>query len=267
MLIHTYHYAVMATEDRVRSHRRERDLHARLEGVRRRSELRLEGRRRWSIADLVGLVVTKSRRAVKTRTRPRSRPRDEPLMREERPMATVDDAVQTQARNIEKATGLSIEAWSALVQASGKERHSEILAWLKAEHGFSHGNANLVALTAKRGSVAGGGDALVDTMYAGPLATLRPFHDQVVELARGFGDDVELAPKQAYVSLRRKKQFGTVGPGSGRRLEIGLNLKGVTPAGRLEASSGMCTHRVRLASTDEFDSEVIGWLREAYERA
>ena len=141
-------------------------------------------------------------------------------------MATLDDAVQSQARNIEQATGRSIDEWVALVKASGAERHGEIVAWLKAEHGFSHGNANFVALTAKRGSVAGGGDELVDAMYAGPKATLRPFHDQVIELARGFGADVELAPKQAYVSLRRSKQFGTVGPGPGGRLEIGLNLTG-----------------------------------------
>ena len=182
-------------------------------------------------------------------------------------MATVDDAVQTQARNIERTTGRSIDAWLALVRASGKERHTEILTWLKTEHGFSHGNANLVALAAKRGSVAGGGDELVDAMYAGPRATLRPFHDAVVELARGFGTDVELAPKRAYVSLRRSKQFGTVGPGPGGRLEIGLNLKGMAPAGRLEAAGGMCTHRVRLASTVELDRDVLGWLREAYERA
>ena len=181
-------------------------------------------------------------------------------------MTKVDDAVQNQARNIEQATGRSIDGWVALVKASGKERHSEILAWLKAEHGLSHGNANLVALTAKRGS-ATGGDELVDAMYAGPKATLRPFHDQVIELTRGFGADVELAPKQAYVSLRRSKQFGTVGPGPAGRLEVGLNLKGMEPAGRLEAASGMCTHRVRLSSADELDSEVIGWLREAYGRA
>ena len=83
----------------------------------------------------------------------------------------------------------------------------------------------------------------------------------------GFGPDVELAPKQAYVSLRRKKQFGTVGPGPGGRLEIGVNLKGMEPVGRLELGGGMCTHRVRLASPEELDSEVTGWLREAYERA
>ena len=181
-------------------------------------------------------------------------------------MATVDDAVKSQARNIEQATGRSINEWMALVKASGATRHSEMVAWLKAEHGFSHGNANFVALTAKRGSVAGGVE-LIDAMYAGPKGALRPFHDQVTAVAQGFGTDVELAPKQAYVSLRRSKQFATVGPGPGGRLEIGLNLAGVEPAGRLEATGGMCTHRVRLSSTDELDAQVIGWLREAYERA
>jgi Domain of unknown function (DUF5655)/Domain of unknown function (DUF4287) len=181
-------------------------------------------------------------------------------------MATVDDAVKTQIRNIEKATGLSMDEWVAKVRATGKERHSDVLAWLKTEHGFSHGNANLVAIIARRGS-ATGGDDLVDAMYAGPKATLRGFHDRVIELARSFGDDVELAPKQAYVSLRRSKQFATVGPGPTGQLEIGLNLPGVAPEGRLQTASGMCTHRVRLSSPSELDAEVIGWLRDAYDRA
>jgi len=182
-------------------------------------------------------------------------------------MATLDDAARSQARNIEQTTGRSVDGWVALVKASGASRHSEMVAWLKAEHGFSHGNANFVVLAAKRGSAAGGSDELLDAMYAGPKATLRPLHDQVIEIAQGFGADIELAPKQAYVSLRRSKQFGTVGPGPGGRLEIGLNLKGTDAAGRLEATSGMCSHRVRLSSMDELDNQVIGWLREAYERA
>lgn len=181
-------------------------------------------------------------------------------------MASLDDAVQTQIRNIERGTGRSMTAWVALVKASGAKRHSEIVAWLKTKHHFSHGNANLVALQAKRGSATGGGDELVDAIYSGTKARLRPFHDRVIKLARGFGADVELAPKQAYVSLRRSKQFGTVGPGPRGQLEVGLNLPGVKSLGRLESASGMCTHRVRLASIDELDTEVIGWLRKAYER-
>ena len=63
-------------------------------------------------------------------------------------VATLDEAARSQARNIEQTTGRSIDEWVALVKASGASRHSEMVAWLKAEHGFSHGNANFVALTA-----------------------------------------------------------------------------------------------------------------------
>lgn len=182
-------------------------------------------------------------------------------------MLDLDEAVRNQMRNIESKSGRSMDEWAALVRSSGRVRHGEILAWLKSEHGLTHGNANLIALTALRGPNAPVGDALVDAIYSGPKATLRPLHDRVVELARGLGGDVQLAPKQTYVALRRSKQFGTVGPASGGRLEIGLNLRGQEPTGRLEPATGMCTHRIRLTGPAELDDEVVGWLREAYERA
>ena len=166
-------------------------------------------------------------------------------------MPDLDEAVRNQIRNIEASTGRSMDEWVALVGSSGRSKHGEIVAWLKSEHGLTHGNANRIALTALRGPAAPEGDALVDAIYGGPKAGLRPLHDRVVEVARGFGADVELAPKQAYVALRRSKQFGTVGPASGGRLEIGLNLKGIELAGRLETASGMCTHRVRLTDAAE----------------
>ena len=75
-------------------------------------------------------------------------------------MATIDDALRTQIRNIEQSTGRSMDDWAALVKASGQAKHGEILAWLKTEHGLTHGNANLVALTALRGPAAPTGDAL-----------------------------------------------------------------------------------------------------------
>lgn len=181
-------------------------------------------------------------------------------------MASVDDQIQSQIRNIETTSGRSMAEWLALIGAGGRQKHGEIVAWLKAEHRMSHGNANRVALTYLQGPDMPEGDALIDAIYSGPKAGLRSFHDRVIGLAQSFGD-VELAPKQAYVSLRRAKQFATVGPASGGRLEVALNLKGVEPSGRLEATTGMCTHRVRLADPSELDDEVVGWLQEAYARA
>jgi len=182
-------------------------------------------------------------------------------------MSVVDDASETQKRNIELATGRSMDEWVALARSSGHERHSDILAWLKTQHGFSHGNANLIALLVKRGAVATGELDLVATMYSGTRAAVRPLHDHVVAQVVAFGGDVELAPKQAYVSLRRAKQFGTVGPGPKGTLEIGVNLSGHEATERLQAGGGMCTHRVRIASVAECDTELLGWLHEAYERA
>jgi hypothetical protein len=182
-------------------------------------------------------------------------------------MADLDAATQSQIRNLEASTGRSMDGWVTVVGESGKAKHGEIVAWLKAEHSMGHGNASLVALTYLRGPAAPAGEALVDAIYGGPRAGLRAFHDQVVATVLGFGGDVQLAPKQSYVSLRRSRQFGTVGPSSGGRLEIGLNLKDVAPSGRLEATTGMCTHRVRLSDPVELDAEMVGWLRDAYDRA
>jgi hypothetical protein len=182
-------------------------------------------------------------------------------------MSTVDDAIATMISNFPARTGRPLEEWVALVRASGTARHGEIMKWLKTEHGMSHGFANFVALTALKPDESASGEDAVDTIYAGPKAALRPLHDAAVAAATGFGPDVELAPKKSYVSLRRSKQFATVGPGPGGRLEIGLNLRDVEPNGRLEATTGMCSHRVRLASREELDAEVLGWLRQAYDGA
>ena len=182
-------------------------------------------------------------------------------------MSTVDDATATMISNFPARTGRPLDEWVALVRSSGKTRHGEIMTLLKTEHGMSHGFANFVALTALKPDDAASGDDLVDAIYTGPKAGLRSLHDAAVAAATGFGSDVELAPKKSYVSLRRSKQFATVGPGPGGRLEIGLNLRDVEPQGRLEATTGMCTHRVRIASREELDPEVLGWLRKAYDGA
>jgi hypothetical protein len=61
-----------------------------------------------------------------------------------------------------------------------------------------------------------------------------------------------------------------VQPSTASRLDLGLNLKGVDPAGRLEAAgsfNAMCSHRVRMESPDDVDAEVMEWVRAAYERA
>ena len=68
----------------------------------------------------------------------------------------------------------------------------------------------------------------------------------------------------------RKKQFALIKPATKTRIDLGLKLKGKATTNRLENSGpfgAMCTHRVRLTTVEEVDSELISWLKEAYEKA
>lgn len=127
-------------------------------------------------------------------------------------MATIEEQIASQIANIEHSTGRSMAEWIEVVRASGLDKHAKVVAMLKAEHGLGHGNANRIAIQASQADAGGApsGEDLVASQYAGRNEPLRPAYDAVVALVRGFGKDVELAPKKAYVSLRRRKQFGQV---------------------------------------------------------
>ena len=178
---------------------------------------------------------------------------------------------QTMIDNLLKNTGKSLEEWIAIVRATGLEKHGEVLKFLKETHGFTHGFANLVAHKAK-GSDAGSSEdpqQLVEQQYQGKEG-LRPIYDKLIEAIQQFGPDVEIAPKNAYVSIRRKKQFALLQPSTKTRLDIGINLKGLESQGRLEKSgsfNAMCSHRVRTEKVEDVDAEVIGWLKAAYEQS
>ena len=186
-------------------------------------------------------------------------------------MSSVDEATQTQIRNIETQTGQSLDELIAAGLATGQTKHKALQAFFTETYGLTYGNANVVAIFARdRLKGASGEEAnFVDAQYEGKKAALRPLYDTLIAAVAGFGDDVAIAPKRTYVSLRRKKQFALVQPGPGR-VDVGINLKGVEPDGRLEKSgsfNAMCTHRVRVNSPDDVNDELLGWLRLAYEQA
>lgn len=185
-------------------------------------------------------------------------------------MADPAAELATMAANLEAKTGRSLAAWIVTAKASGHAKHKALVNWLKAEHGLGHGYANLVAHKTFQ-SDAGSADAgdLVEAMFAGPKAAVRPIYDAVMTQVAAL-DGVEPAAKKGYMSLRRAKQFALVQPSSKDRVDLGLNLKGVEPAGRLEAAgswNAMVTHRVRLTAAGQVDAEVGDWLRQAWERA
>ena len=188
----------------------------------------------------------------------------------------MDKALETQLANIHKRTGKPVDELVAIVRKSGLAKHGEMVAMLKDKFGMGHGDANTVVHLANKSAQVfadspgatgqAGTDAELDRIYTGPKAALRPIHEKVMASVNAFGP-FEIAPKKTYLSLRRAKQFATVGPATNTRVDVGLNMKGVKGTSRLEQlpAGQMCQYRVRLTSPAEVDAELIAWIRAAYD--
>ena len=184
-------------------------------------------------------------------------------------MAKTDDAAATMLRNLPEKTGRNLDEWIVVLGRSALEKHGEMVKYLKSEHGVTHGFANFIVTQFRKRAEPQVVD-LVASQYSGAKANLRPIYDKLSKAVTEFGDDVELAPKKAYVSLRRKKQFGLIQPSTKTRVDIGLNLPGIAPSGRLEKSgsfNAMVSHRVRIESVSDVNAELIAWLKKAYRNA
>ncbi len=172
-------------------------------------------------------------------------------------------------QNLEEKTGKSLPEWIKIAASTKLEKHGQIVKYLKTEHGMTHGYANLVAHKTLESDAGSSNESdLIAAQYAGPKEPLRAIYDVLMTATVQLGKDVEISPKKAYVSLRRKKQFAIIQPSTRTRVDLGLNLKGVEPEGRLELSgsfNSMVSHRVRLSEAKDVDSAVKKWLKAAYD--
>jgi hypothetical protein len=187
-------------------------------------------------------------------------------------MNVVDQATQTQLQNIQTRTGKTLDELFNLIRESGLTKHGQILQMLKSDLGMGHGDANALAGAYLKAGAEGAGpagdaspDDVLGAIYAGPKAALRPIHEELMAAFAALGP-FEVAPKKGYVSLRRKKQFATVGPTTRTRVDLGLNMKGVPATERLIElpAGGMCQYRVSLTDAGQVDQELVAWASLAY---
>jgi hypothetical protein len=189
-------------------------------------------------------------------------------------MSDIDKATQTQLKNIQTKTGKSLDQLYALIRNARLEKHGQIVAMLKTDLGLGHGDANTLThfYFQTQGGMAevpsSSAEDALGSIYTGKKADLLPIHEKLMEAISKFGA-FEIAPKKAYVSLRRKKQFAMIGPATQSQVEVGLNIKELKGTERLQAEKpgGMCQFKVRLSDVKEVDKELIGWIKAAYDAA
>jgi hypothetical protein len=194
-------------------------------------------------------------------------------------MADPQAATLTQLRNIQDKTGKTIAELHAVLAGSGLAKTGERRALLIEQFKLGYGDANAVALfygkplpdlgpgAAAAKPAPADGDPL-DAIYAGAKTGLRPLHEAVMAFVHSLGS-FEAAPKKAYVSLRRKKQFAMVGPATKDAIEIGLNAKDLPAHARLKVQppGGMCQATTRISTAKEVDAALKAWIRQAYDAA
>lgn len=189
-------------------------------------------------------------------------------------------ATLTQLRNIQDKAGKTIAQLHAVLAASGLAKTGERRTLLMEQFKLGYGDANAVALfygkpvpdlgpgaAAATPPAAADGDPL-DAVYAGAKAGLRPLHEAVMVFVSSLGP-FESAPKKAYISLRRKKQFAMVGPATQGAIEIGLNAKDLPAHARLKVQppGSMCQATTRISTAQEVDAALKAWIKQAYDAA
>ncbi|MDL5045002.1 DUF5655 domain-containing protein [Oscillatoria amoena NRMC-F 0135] len=172
--------------------------------------------------------------------------------------------------NLPKNTGKTLEEWMAIAAQNKHLKHKESVKFLQDNYGLGLNYADLI-VHKTNGTDSGSmdGDALITEQYKGK-EHLKPIYDILMEHIGKFGNDIEISPKKAYVSLRRKKQFACLKPATKTRFELELILKGQEPTPLLQAIPGagaMCTHKIVIENLSHISEEVIDWARQAYTKA
>ncbi len=177
------------------------------------------------------------------------------------------DAATKQLANILDATGKALSEHVAEIREADLQKHGEILAFFKSQHGLGHGNANLLAHEVRRVIEERNDtpDDLLADQYSGAKAALLPLFSEVSAMCEALGNDVTKVAQKTGVAFRRNKLFALVQAPSAKRLQIGLNLPNGFSHSSVKSMTGMCSHKMSLTSVAEIDDQIAGILREAYE--
>lgn len=167
-------------------------------------------------------------------------------------------------------TGEGLERWNARVLRSGLADEASLRSWL-TKQGVTGYPAMLLVMErfGYPDYLQATADELIDGQYA-DRPDLRPILDTILGLLPAVGQ-VEVQARKTYVALiTPKRTFAAVQPTTKKRVDLGLRLTAdQKPDGRLELAPNFgqssVTHKIGLASADDIDAEVEGWLGRAYE--
>jgi hypothetical protein len=170
---------------------------------------------------------------------------------------------------LEKRTGHDLAWWSSQIAARAAADEASLRSWLADRDVTGYPQMLLVMETfGYPAFMLASADELIEAQYSDRPA-LRPILDAVVAAAASLGE-VDVQARKTYTTLLTpRRTFAAVRPTTRVRVDLGLRIDGVSPAGRLldgsTTAGGGINLRVPLSSIDDLDDEVIDLLGRAYQ--
>jgi len=171
------------------------------------------------------------------------------------------------ARLLKERTGEGVETWNRRIKRERLDEEESLRVWL-TKQGVT-GYAQSLLVMERFGYpdfLLATADELINGQYT-DRAQLRPIFDALIDAAAGLGQ-VTIQARKTYISLvSPRRTFARIQATTKNRVDLGLRLEGRKPKGRLQPSKIQETMQVQIGLTapDEVDSEVLGWLQQAYD--
>jgi len=171
------------------------------------------------------------------------------------------------ARLLEERTGHDVAAWNRRIQKQRLDDEESLRTWL-AKEGVT-GYAQTLLVMERFGYpdfLTASATELIDGQYK-DRPQLRAILDSILDAVEGL-DEVTVQARKTYVSLvTPRRTFARVQPTTRDRVDLALRLEGRKAGGRLEPSKIHETMPVQIGlnGRKDVDSDVLGWLRKAYE--
>jgi predicted transport protein len=171
---------------------------------------------------------------------------------------------------IEEKTGHILQGWMDIIAASGETKSQAILKWLKQNYELNHLQANMLSgIFMNDGKPVHDYDVLFARLFDGKDSQ-KPVYEVLLNLIQTDMEDVLFIPTKTYISIEAKKVFACAKINK-KNIRLGLDLgdmpfnENVVQAKALGAMPNI-THMIELSDVSEITSDVLNYVKQAYDR-
>ncbi len=173
--------------------------------------------------------------------------------------------------SLEGRSGKKLSWWLKALDGFPSRTRNEVIARLKADHGFGHMEASLLAGIHANGGkpVYASTSELLDAQFA-RSAEMRPLYEAFVKFILERFPSATILPKKTYVSVLENREFAAVNM-KAKELRIGLDLGDeafdeFVEKARLTGPMPRISHMTVLTRVDQLDDRLAEALSRSRNR-